>query len=258
MADGGEGAFARLVDLGAIDAEPMPDGGLAALMPDSVTPEQVSRALGVERVNVSAVSGRDAGSVWVLSVRPVRAGRLLIVPAGTARGGGDLQLVDSDAFGTGLHPTTRLCLEELDEQIATTHPQAMLDVGTGSGILALAALRLGVPRATGLDIDSRALETAAENARVNHLDGRLQLVEGDASAIDGSWPLVAANVLAAPLIEMAPALVRRLGSRGHLLLSGIRSGMQEDVCNAYCRLGMRLIRKSSHGGWVALLLSTSW
>jgi ribosomal protein L11 methyltransferase len=258
VADGGEDAFARLVDLGAIDAELTPQGTLAALMPDSVTPDQVSRALGVERVSVSAVTGRDAGSVWVLAPRPVRAGRLHIVPAGTARDPGDLQLVDSDAFGTGLHPTTRLCLEALDEAIATTHPDAMLDVGTGSGILALAALRLGVLRATGIDTDTRALDVAARNARLNQLDGQLQLVKGDASAVEGSWALVVANVLAAPLIEMAPTLVRRVGSRGRLVLSGVPEGMSDEVVHAYHHLGMQLIRSASSKGWIALVMGPSW
>jgi len=256
----GNDAFDRLIELGAFDADRLPDGRVAAVMPDSVTSEQIARALGLgaEHVSVSPVSARDAGSVWVLGLRAVRAGRLRIVPAGTATEPADLQLLDGDAFGTGLHPTTRLCLEALDELIDTTPPESMLDVGTGSGVLALGALLLGVPHATGIDIDPRALGVAAANARLNQVDGRMQLVEGGPEAIKGTWPLVAANVLAAPLIEMAPALVRRVGHHGHLVLSGIPSGVAEDVDQAYRRLGMRRAATASLKGWTALVLQASW
>jgi ribosomal protein L11 methyltransferase len=94
-------------------------------------------------------------------------------------------------------------------------------VGTGSGILALTALKLGVPQAVGLEIDAEALPVAAENARRNHLADRLHLVLGGPEVVEGHWPLVVANVLAAPLMEMAPVLVRRLARSGRLVLSGI-------------------------------------
>lgn len=255
---GDTAAFDRLVELGALDAELLYETQLAALLPDSVTPEQVARALGVEHVATAPASGRDAGSVWVLRLRPLHVGRLRIVPAGTAAEAGDLQLLDSDAFGTGLHPTTRLCLEAIGDLIETTRPAAMLDVGTGSGILALAALLLGVPHATGIDVDVRALQAAAGNARVNHLDGRLHLVNGDTSAIEGTWPVVAANVLAAPLIDMAPSLVRRVGPGGYLVLSGIPDAVQEDVSRAFRHLGMRPPRSTSNRGWTALVMAASW
>jgi len=255
---GDEATFDRLIELGAVDAERQPDGTLAALMPDSVAPEQLAGVLGVENLTVSAVPGRDAGSVWVLDIRPVQIGRLRIIPAAVPARPGDLRLVESAAFGTGLHPTTRLCLEILDDIIQASRPQAMLDVGTGSGILALAALRLGVPRATGIDIDAQAIAAAAENARVNQLDRRLRLATGGPDAIDGTWPLVVANVLAAPLIEMAPALVRRVGHHGHLVLSGIPSAAHEEVGRAYRQLGMRPLRTGSSGTWTAQVLSASW
>lgn len=251
-------AFERIVELGALDAEILSPGHVAAILPDSVTPDEVARALGAGHVTASPARGRDAGSVWVLGPRPITIGRLRIVSADAPAHPGDLRLLDSDAFGSGLHPTTRLCLEALDDVIATTRPESMLDVGTGSGILVLGGLRLGVPRATGVDIDSSALKVAAENARLNGLEGRLQLIAGDASAIDGASPLVAANVLAAPLIEMAPWLVHLVRPGGLLVLSGIPSGLEDDVLRAYRHLGMHQWRVSARGGWAALVLRTSW
>jgi ribosomal protein L11 methyltransferase len=254
----GDDALDRLVELGALDVEFSHGGGVAALMPDSVRPEQIAGTLGVDDISVSPAAGRDAGSVWVLAPRAIHIGRLQIVPAHVQASPGTLRLVDAAAFGTGLHPTTALCLEALEEAVHVVRPDAVLDVGTGSGVLALAALMLGVPRATAIDIDDDALRVAAENARLNALDARLQLTRGGPETITGMWPLVLANVLAAPLIEMAPSLVRRVGHQGHLVLSGIPSSVEQDVDQAYRRLGMRRVRVTSRAGWVALVLQAPW
>jgi ribosomal protein L11 methyltransferase len=253
----GDADLDRLIELGAFDVEVSSDN-MAALLPDSVSPEQVAMALGETNISVSPAEARDAGSVWVLSRRPVRIGRLRIVPAGMDAEVGDVRLVESSAFGTGLHPTTALCLESLDEAVRISIPDAVLDVGTGSGVLALAALMLGVPRATGIDVDEDALRAAEQNARINGVVGRLHLAPGGPGAITGTWPLVIANVLAGPLIDMAPSLVQRVGHRGQLVLSGIPRHVESDVIQAYRRLGMRHVRTRSRVGWVALEMQASW
>jgi ribosomal protein L11 methyltransferase len=220
--------------------------------------EQVAHALGIDRISVSPAVGRDEASVWVLSPRPIRIGRLSIVPAHFEAAPRTVRLIDSPAFGTGLHPTTALCLEVLDDVVQIAPPSAVLDVGTGSGVLALAALALGVPRALGVDIEDEALRAAADNARLNGLDDRLQLLRGGPETIAGTWPLVLANVLAAPLIEMAPTLVRRVGHHGQLVLSGIPASVEPDVTRAYCGLGMWRMNVKSRAGWIALTLRASW
>src|SRR5262249_31584369 len=134
----------------------------------------------------------------------------------------------------------------------------VLDVGTGSGILALAVLKMGVPRAIGLDIDADALKIAAEHARLNNLADRLQLVLGGPDAVAGTWRLVVANVLAAPLIDMAPVIVRRVGSGGRLILSGIPWSLESEVRQAYQQLGMRHIRSEARAAWTVLLAQASW
>jgi ribosomal protein L11 methyltransferase len=256
--DAGENALDRLVELGALDAEFFADNTVAAVMPDSVTPEQIARALGGGAFSVSPAVGRDEGSVWVVALGPVRVGQLRLLPAGAEPAPGSLRLVDGAAFGTGFHPTTALCLEALQDEIANAPPTAVLDIGTGSGVLAIAALMLGVPRALATDIDAEALRVAAENARLNGVADRLTLARGGPDAIDGTWPLVLTNILAAPLIEMAPALVRRMGHRGRLVLSGIPSAVEADVTRAYRRPGLQHVRTTSRGGWVALVLQASW
>src|SRR4051812_27404865 len=192
-----------LVQLGALDIEPVNDG-LAAIMPDGITKDTVTGALDVSSVTVSAAVARDNSSVWLLSPRAVRIGNVVIASPEVAAPTKALRLTDSDAFGTGHHPTTALCVEALEEILTFERLDSVLDVGTGSGILSLAALMMGVPQAVGLDTDADALRVAAENARLNNFSNRLQLVQGGPDVVHGNWPLVVANVLAAPLMEMAP------------------------------------------------------
>lgn len=250
-------ALDRLVQLGALDIESV-GAGLAAIIPDSVSPDAVAAALSVATVTVSSALGRDDGSVWLLSPRVVRIGRVVIAPPGVAAPPGALRLTDSTAFGTGHHPTTALCIETLEDALPAAVPEELLDVGTGSGVLALTALTMGVPRAVGLEIDADALEIAAVNARLNNLADRLELVPGGPEAVSGVWPLVIANVLAAPLIEMAPVLVRRVGNGGRLILSGIPSSFESEVRRTYERLGMRYVRSETRAAWVVLVMQASW
>jgi ribosomal protein L11 methyltransferase len=258
VAQASENTFDRLIELGAYDVEVSGDDGIVALMPDGVSAEAVERELGGSVVTVFAAVGRDAESVWVLRPRPIAVGRVRIVPADMAAKPGTIRLIDAAAFGTGLHATTALCIEILGELLDGPVPEAVLDVGTGSGVLALAALTLGVPRALGVDIDREAVRIAAENARLNGFAQRLELLHGDSEIVAGRWPLVLANVLPAPLIQMGPSLVRRIGHHGRIVLSGIPTSVEGDVQQAYRRLGMRRLDARSRGGWVALVLQASW
>lgn len=257
IADPPDDALDLLIELGALDIEQLA-GGLAAILPDSVQPEAVALALRSASITVSPAQGRDNDSVWLLRTAPLRAGGILVVPPGVDAPEGSLRLADSEAFGTGHHPTTALCLEVLAEIIAEDHPSSVLDVGTGSGILALAALLLGVDKATGIDIEPAALEAAAANARLNHLGRRLRLILGGPEAVEGAWPLVVANVLTAPLIEMAPMLVRRLGHRGRLILSGISTTLEAEVRQAYRHVGVNCTASQTRDGWIVLLGQASW
>jgi len=250
-------AFEQLIQLGALDIEPVADG-LAAILPDSVTPEVVAGTLGVSDVKASPATARDNGSVWLLQPRSFRIGGIVIAPAEVAGPADALRLTDAAAFGTGHHPTTVLCVEALEEVMTLHAADSVLDVGTGSGILALAALKLGAQRAVGLDIDADALRIAAENARLNNLSDQLQLELGGPEAVSGVWPLVVANVLAAPLIDMAPILVQRVGNSGRLILSGIPSSLESEVRQIYERLGMRHIRSEMRAGWTVIVTQASW
>jgi ribosomal protein L11 methyltransferase len=252
-----DAAFDTLVELGALDIE-LVTGGLAALMPDSLPAGDVADALGGIEVRTSRAIGRDDESVWTLSRRPVRIRTLSIVPAELPANSDALRLIDGSAFGTGLHATTALCLEAIEDLLDALTPDRMLDVGTGSGVLALAALRRGVRRAIGLDLDPEALRIAAVNARLNGYGDRLSLLRGGPDALTGSCPLVVANIRAAELMAMAPTLAQRVASRGRLVLSGIAESVAPDVEGTYRRLGMTIVGHTSRDGWTALMFHPSW
>lgn len=252
-------AFDRVVELGALDVETS-GTSLTALMPDDVAPERIAGALDTREYATAPATSRDDGSVWTLRPRAVRIGRIAIVPDGGDAPGDEnvVRLVDAPAFGSGLHPTTALCLQWLDEIVRADAPPVVLDVGTGSGVLALSALKLGVPRAVAVDVDERAIRVARENARLNLVDDRLQLALGGPGSVTGVFPLVVANVLAAPLVEMAPLLVRRVAHHGRAMLSGIPRALEEEVVRAYRRVGMHHASTRVKESWTAILLQASW
>lgn len=162
------------------------------------------------------------------------------------------------AFGTGLHETTRLCLEAIDRALACEQAGAtrMLDVGCGSGVLAIAAARLGVKQCTGLDLDPVAVEVSAENAERNGTAEACHFATTEVGALAGAWPLVVANILGPVLIEHRDVLVDRTEPGGRLVLSGLLVREEAGVIAAF-EAGhgqVRLERRHSLGEWSCLEL----
>ena len=163
---------------------------------------------------------------------PIRAGRRLwIVPtwhAAPEPSAVNIVLDPGAAFGTGSHPTTRLCLEWLERNVAPG--DSVLDYGCGSGILGIAALKLGAASAVGVDIDPLALEAARYNSRQNEV---ALAVMSAAERIPGVARLTVANILANPLRMLAPLLAAHTALNGRLALSGILEGQAAEVVEAY-------------------------
>jgi ribosomal protein L11 methyltransferase len=136
------------------------------------------------------------------------------------------------AFGTGTHDTTRLCLEALAQLFEEQQLQRVLDVGTGSGILAIAAAALGAQQVVACDIEPESCRVAAENARLNLVDGRVQITDRPLEELEGDFQLVLANILAEENIRLAPQLVSRLTPGGSLVLSGILVEKEQLVIDA--------------------------
>ena len=163
-----------------------------------------------------------------------------------------LELEPGRAFGTGLHETTRLVARTIKAHEAEVKGHLAIDVGCGSGILALIALVLGAERAIAVDNDPEAIDVTRENAARNGLSERLDASTTDVAALDVQAPLVVANIEARVLIPMARDLVSRVAPGGLLLLSGILVPQKDDVRAAYPDL--ELLDAPSLGEWTLLAL----
>ncbi|MFZ0469696.1 MAG: 50S ribosomal protein L11 methyltransferase [Thiogranum sp.] len=205
------------------------------------------------RTVAEAVADQDWERAWLDRFQPMRFGEhLWICPAGQRPPVEPGQvLIDLDpglAFGTGTHPTTSLCLAWLDG-----HPpldRQVLDFGCGSGILAIAALKLGAASVWAVDIDEQALWSSRENAARNQVAGKLLTGLPDALPAQ-RFDLLLANILANPLIELAPRLAGLLDPGGQLVLSGILSEQAAGVQQAY-EPWFRFSPGAEQDGWVRL------
>jgi ribosomal protein L11 methyltransferase len=242
--------------------EPSPDvlAMLKALAPS---------AAGVEPV-VAAVADEDWVTLSQQGLEPIRAGRFFVhtpmhrdaVPADAIA----LEIDAGRAFGTGQHETTSGCLIALSKMKAQGLVFSdILDLGTGTGLLAYAAMKLWpVARATASDIDPVSIEVAAENAAVNAV--KLGRARGEAELVvapgmehprlkaRGPYDLIIANILAQPLIELAPSVAAGLAAGGRLILAGLLEGQAERVAEAYRRQGLMLTGRVERGEWPTLVM----
>lgn len=209
----------------------------------------------------SRVLEDDWAEQWKVHFKPLRIGKhLLVVPtweeARPEPGDLIIRMDPGRAFGTGHHETTRLCLhwlEEWAESWGDSRARSVLDVGTGSGILSIAAVWFGAEHVTAVDNDPEAIEVAKENIELNGLSERVSAIEGSASDVDGQFDAVIANIQANPLIEMAGTLAERVAADGRLVLSGILIEQRESVQAAYEREGLKCLETKAEGEWCLLI-----
>jgi ribosomal protein L11 methyltransferase len=183
---------------------------------------------------VNELADREWEREWRKDFRPMRFGhRLWIIPGDSSVADENAVIVRLDpglAFGTGTHATTALCLEWLDG--LALQGATILDYGCGSGILAIAALKLGCVHAVAMDIDPQAVTATSSNAKNNGVEDILR-VSSSTDAIDGMFDVVVANILADPLIELAESIAGRVKSGCLLTVSGILSEQVAEVLTAY-------------------------
>jgi ribosomal protein L11 methyltransferase len=206
----------------------------------------------VPAFKTETIADQDWVRVWMDRWRPMHFGaQLWVVPSWLTPPEPDAANVILDpgmAFGTGTHATTAMCLEWL-----AAHPPRDLDVidyGCGSGILAIAALKLGAAHALGTDTDPQALTVSRENAERNQVTGRLALCLPDALPADASADVVLANILAGPLIHLAPRLTALVRPGGKLVLSGLLANQADEVEAAYA--AHFVLERRVHDGWAML------
>jgi ribosomal protein L11 methyltransferase len=210
---------------------------------------------------LSAVHSEDWSSSWKVHFKPLRVGKhLLIVPtweeAPELPGDLVIRIDPGMAFGTGGHETTRLCLELLETVMASgpllTVP-SLLDLGTGSGILAMAASLLGAGRILALDIDPDAVEVARDNLALNEMSDLIECGTAPLESLTERFDIILANILAEELVRLAPYLTDRLQPGGSLILSGILAEKESLVRQGFVPQSLNYCQTVSDGEWVAML-----
>jgi ribosomal protein L11 methyltransferase len=222
------------------------------VVPELIPALAAAVGLAAEHLQARAVADRIWEREWLRDFHAMSFGRRLWVsPKHESPEAPDAVVVRLDpglAFGTGTHATTAMCLTWLDGE--DLEDRIIIDFGCGSGVLAIAALKLGARRAFAFDIDPQALIATRDNAMENEVADRLTVC-GDVDALPASCDVLAANILAGTLIELRRELAGRLRSGGRLLLSGILAAQQLEVTEAFqqwCDMG----RFAHRDEWVAL------
>ncbi|MEY4428725.1 MAG: hypothetical protein RLZZ182_1414 [Pseudomonadota bacterium] len=164
------------------------------------------------------------------------------------------------AFGTGTHPTTRMCLQWIAENAEALQGQRALDYGCGSGILAIGAALHGAAQVDAVDIDEAAVTATNDNAEANlaHLkaaDGTMPIRAGLPDLVgeaQGAYPVVLANILATPLKMLSPLLAGHVAAGGHLVLAGILARQEQELKDAYAQVGLQLSVANEQDGWILM------
>jgi ribosomal protein L11 methyltransferase len=224
--------------------------GISGIHPEAGTPRMRWRIL----------KDRNWNSAWHRFFQPQKVGKAFWVtpPWETPPILGHRQVITIEpgmAFGTGTHATTRGCMEFIEKvaaQIRGTEFSA-LDVGTGSGILAIALVKLGAKRVLALDVDPVALKAARENLCCNHVQKNVHLSEAKLSRIRRSFPVVVANLTAETIINLAKALGSKVAPEGFLILSGILNPKTQQVIDQFAQ-DFKVMRRKREKEWMTLLL----
>ena len=213
------------------------------------------------RVVTEVLADADWLAMALSGLPPVRAGRFFVygahdgglAPASTI----NLRIEAGAAFGTGHHGTTVGCLQAFHDLLKQQRFPRVLDVGCGTGVLAIAAARTGSPVAVGTDIDPPSVRIANENAALNRARARFVHASGlnhpDVRE-DGPYDLAFANILAPPLVALSQDIKRALKPRGYAILSGLLRTQERRVLAAYTSKGFRLVRRIHRDAWATLVL----
>ena len=218
--------------------------------------EERLQAAGVEyTLNTQGVEQEDWQNAWKQYYHAMDIGRRLAIVPGWEEYETDRTVITMDpgmAFGTGTHETTSLCLETLD--VLVQGGERMLDIGTGSGILAIAALKLGAAQAEGVDIDPMCVRTAGENAQRNGVADRFAVLVGDLSdKASGQYNIITANIVAAAILSLAPHVPALLAPGARFIASGIIDERRDEVLEGLRAAGLRPVQVREKRGWVCVI-----
>jgi len=212
------------------------------------------------KLRVRTIQEERWAEAWKENFKPVQVTSGLVIKPSwenwPARHGQIVIEIDPGmAFGTGTHPSTQMCLQFMEEVIPSfPRLPSVLDVGTGSGILSIAARKMGVKKITALDIDPAAIDCARANARENRVGRGISFRSGSPEDLKGSFDLVVANLLPQELLSVAPALARLVARSGKLIFSGFLVKQEKEMAAAFGKQGFAEFRARRQKGWAAWVL----
>ena len=240
-------------------ADPAAAETAATLVAEALGHLQAFDLRGIGDLRTRIVHEADWAEAWKSFFPVLRVGRRLVIRPTWRRHRARredvvIALDPGMAFGTGLHPTTRLCLAALEPlaEDGRLDDARMLDVGCGSGILTIEAIRLGAASALGVDTDPIAIDATLANARRNRLGRRVRAREGSIPTGEPSFDVVLANLIAGVLVPLAPGLYAELRPGGSLVASGIFADREAEVRTAFLAAGLEPTDRSVDGDWIAL------
>lgn len=258
-----------LMNRGCLGIIEQPDG-LVAYFPLTTDPDEIIRELNIweSLLRKQKKSGfsftfehavlpdSDWNEYWKRGFRPMDVGeKFTIMPPWNRIYGDRIPLIIDPgmAFGTGHHETTRSCIILIERYADVVPNRRFLDLGTGTGLLAIVALKLGFKEVEGIDTDPLAIEAAQRNIEENDAK-KIRLREGSLAPTDGSYDFIAANLISGTLIALARDIADHLADGGHAVLSGILHGQQDEVINAMRSSGLTLVEQLCDGKWVSLVV----
>ena len=213
-------------------------------------------ASGVEyKLETSGIEQEDWQNAWKKYYHAMDIGQRLAIVPGWETYDTDRIVITMDpgmAFGTGTHETTSLCLETLDSMVKGG--ERVLDIGTGSGILAIAALKLGADSAEGVDIDPMCVRTAGENAARNGVADRFKVLVGDLSdKASGQYNIITANIVANAILSLAPAVPGLMAEGATFIASGIIDSRKDEVIAGLEKAGLSVVEVKEKRGWECIV-----
>jgi len=207
----------------------------------------------------SIIADQDWNESWKKGFVPIDVGnRFTILPPWDQPKKGRINVIidPAMAFGTGHHETTRSCLVLMERYAKNNSQNSFLDLGTGTGILAIAAAKLGFHRVVAVDTDLLAVEAARKNAVLNQTVG-IEIRECSITSLSETYDLIAANIISDVLERLAGIIATHLKPGGIIVLSGILDGQDDEVLRAMTQVGLKLVERYPDGKWMSLVLTTT-
>lgn len=245
------------------------NGALVAYFPETVDRDAIKNDLALLKTLLqkagydneldcdhALIPEKDWNAAWKKEFKSIDVGeRFAVLPPWEQKREDRINLVidPAMAFGTGHHETTRSCLALMEKYVQTTSLDSFLDLGTGTGILAIAARKLGYRHVVGIDTDILAVDAAKENIVINQVPD-VAILQGSTSEVHEAFDVIAANLISGVLVLIAPALFTLLKPAGIAILSGILIGQEDEVIEAIEQAGLRLRETYPDGKWVSLVV----